>query len=262
MSFDGGPHSREQRGDPFRDQRLRPPYQGTPPPHRQPVAGRPPHARGPIEQVPYQAPQRVRAWSNEDAFNAPGEPHPDRNNAIQRGGEAIPGELSLWPPILVVFVGVALTVITPPALHAVGLIVLKTVLGLTMVIGGVVWTVRRAKRNKRVPAAETGQPRPVGWTDDGRPIFPVVGYTPDGAPITADRAQGYQPHNPRTNSLAIAALVTSFIIPVIAIPLGHSARTQIQRSGEQGDGLAVAALIIGYFSTIAFVVYFLTKGQI
>jgi len=41
-------------------------------------------------------------------------------------------------------------------------------------------------------------------------------------------------------------------VPVGAI-LGHIARGQIARSGEQGDGIALAAIIIGWIFTGLFV---------
>lgn len=60
--------------------------------------------------------------------------------------------------------------------------------------------------------------------------------------------------NPRTNSLAVAALVFGFVFPLIAIPLGHIARRQISRTGEQGDGLAVVGLVLGYLALTAVVI--------
>lgn len=93
----------------------------------------------------------------------------------------------------------------------------------------------------------------VGYTADGQPIYPVVGYTPDGQPVTADRALGYV--NPRTNSLAVVALVLGLVFPLAAIPVGHVARSQIRRTGEQGNGLALAGLILGYIGLVAAVVY-------
>ncbi|MDR1078903.1 MAG: DUF4190 domain-containing protein [Propionibacteriaceae bacterium] len=52
----------------------------------------------------------------------------------------------------------------------------------------------------------------------------------------------------RTNGLAIASLVLALTgagtIP--AVVLGHIARRQIRLSGERGDGMALAGLIIGY----------------
>ena len=58
----------------------------------------------------------------------------------------------------------------------------------------------------------------------------------------------------RTNSLAVASLVAGIaawvICPllgaILAIIFGHIARNQIKTSGEQGNGLALAGLILGY----------------
>jgi hypothetical protein len=59
--------------------------------------------------------------------------------------------------------------------------------------------------------------------------------------------------NPRTNSVAVVALVLGFVFPLTlaAIPLGHIARRQIARTGERGDGLAVAGLVLGYLGLVA-----------
>ena len=64
----------------------------------------------------------------------------------------------------------------------------------------------------------------------------------------------YQPA--RTNTLAIVSLVTSLIgISLAGIICGHIAMSQIKRTGEQGQGMALAGTIIGYvgmvFSVIA-----------
>jgi peptidyl-prolyl cis-trans isomerase B (cyclophilin B) len=50
----------------------------------------------------------------------------------------------------------------------------------------------------------------------------------------------------RTNALAIASLVAAFFLPIGAIVLGHLALGQIRRTGEQGRGLAIAGIIIGF----------------
>jgi hypothetical protein len=59
--------------------------------------------------------------------------------------------------------------------------------------------------------------------------------------------------NPRTNSVAVVALVLGFVFPLTlaAIPLGHIARRQIARTGERGDGLAVAGLVLDYLGLVA-----------
>jgi len=57
-----------------------------------------------------------------------------------------------------------------------------------------------------------------------------------------------------TNQLAIVSLVAGvasyFLFPVIgaviAIITGHIARSQIRKTGESGNGLAMAGLILGY----------------
>ncbi|HEY5985210.1 MAG TPA: DUF1707 and DUF4190 domain-containing protein [Streptosporangiaceae bacterium] len=58
---------------------------------------------------------------------------------------------------------------------------------------------------------------------------------------------------PRTNSLAVASFVCGiaefFTLGLTAIPavvLGHMARNQIRRSGEEGAGLALAGLLLGW----------------
>ncbi|WP_082961715.1 DUF4190 domain-containing protein [Mycobacterium sp. 852002-51152_SCH6134967] len=40
----------------------------------------------------------------------------------------------------------------------------------------------------------------------------------------------------------------------LAIPLGHIARGQIRRTGEQGGGMALTVLILGYLTVIVLVV--------
>jgi hypothetical protein len=65
---------------------------------------------------------------------------------------------------------------------------------------------------------------------------------------------GYYPAiNTPTSGLAIGSLVCGilelFTLGFAAIPaviLGHLARTQIKRTGERGDGMAIAGLVLGY----------------
>ena len=61
----------------------------------------------------------------------------------------------------------------------------------------------------------------------------------------------------RTNGLAIASLacgLAQFAVgPLATIPaivLGHMARSQIRRTGEQGAGLALAGLVLGWGAVI------------
>ncbi|MGI5213247.1 DUF4190 domain-containing protein [Plantactinospora sp. CA-290183] len=92
------------------------------------------------------------------------------------------------------------------------------------------------------PAALSGGGEPTAGPA-GNPGYP--GYP--GYPA-------YQIRRP-TNSTAIAALVTSLVallgcqlVGVVAIYLANRARTEIRASGEEGDGLATAGLIIGWIA--------------
>ena len=48
--------------------------------------------------------------------------------------------------------------------------------------------------------------------------------------------------------------VGQFLLPIfgalIAVVCGHVARAQIRRNGEQGDGMAVAGLVLGYLGIL------------
>jgi len=85
--------------------------------------------------------------------------------------------------------------------------------------------------------------------------------------LTTDlrRPVPYQPQYPqrligvpsRTNGLAGVSLgfgIGQFFLPIfgalVAIVCGHVARSQIRRTGEQGDGLAVAGLVLGYIGIL------------
>ncbi|RZU62701.1 DUF4190 domain-containing protein [Zhihengliuella halotolerans] len=68
---------------------------------------------------------------------------------------------------------------------------------------------------------------PIGHTPDGRPLYPAPQVRP-------------------TNTFAILALIFSFFVAILGVVFGHLARAQIRRTGEAGDGLALAGLIIGY----------------
>jgi Domain of unknown function (DUF4190) len=68
----------------------------------------------------------------------------------------------------------------------------------------------------------------------------------DTARIEAPSPSGEGASVARTNPLAIASLVSAFFVPIAAIVLGHLALGQLARTGEQGRGLAVAGLVLGY----------------
>ena len=69
------------------------------------------------------------------------------------------------------------------------------------------------------------------------------------------------PPSARTNGLAIASLACGLaqfafgpLATIPAIVLGHMARSQIRRTGEQGAGLALAGLVLGWGTVILGVV--------
>ena len=63
----------------------------------------------------------------------------------------------------------------------------------------------------------------------------------------------FLPQQPTTNGMAVAAmvcgvleLVTFGVTALPAVVLGHAAKSQIKRNGEEGDGMATAGLVLGY----------------
>jgi peptidyl-prolyl cis-trans isomerase B (cyclophilin B) len=49
-----------------------------------------------------------------------------------------------------------------------------------------------------------------------------------------------------TNSLAVASLICAVFIPPLGVVFGHIALYQIKRSGDDGRGAAITALVVGY----------------
>lgn len=108
------------------------------------------------------------------------------------------------------------------------------------------------------------QPPPYGdWQDPHQQptqmAYPAASYgvpnSPPGPPGYGYTPYPYPAAAPPTNSMAIAALVCALAgfavglsAPVGAI-LGHIARRQIRERGEQGDGMALAGIIIGWTLT-------------
>ncbi len=71
----------------------------------------------------------------------------------------------------------------------------------------------------------------------------------------------------KTNGLAIASLVCGLaqfmfgpLATIPAIVFGHVARHQVRRTGEQGAGLALAGLILGWAAVILGIVLILLVG--
>ncbi|MGY1689403.1 DUF4190 domain-containing protein [Geodermatophilus sp. SYSU D01105] len=101
----------------------------------------------------------------------------------------------------------------------------------------------------------------MSTTDDGlyrgdpppAPPPPPPGYGPPGygpAPgYGPPPGYGYGPppgfYRRPTNTLAILALVMAFVFAPAGLVLGIAARRQIRETGEEGDGLALAGIIVG-----------------
>ena len=75
---------------------------------------------------------------------------------------------------------------------------------------------------------------------------PPYGSYPPGYPP----AYGYPPPPRPTNALAIASLICAFLLAPLGVVFGHISLSQIKRSGEDGRGLAIAGLVIGYLLTV------------
>jgi hypothetical protein len=98
-------------------------------------------------------------------------------------------------------------------------------------------------------------PQP-GYQPDG---YPPPGYPPPGYPQPPLGAYGAYPGYPPpargTNTMAILALVFAFVFAPAGIVFGIIARNQIARTGEEGEGLALAGLIVGAVFTLLIVAY-------
>ncbi|GAB4048895.1 DUF4190 domain-containing protein [Catellatospora paridis] len=96
------------------------------------------------------------------------------------------------------------------------------------------------------PAGTPGQPHPYG-------AYPPPGYAP----------YPYVYLQRRTNGMAIGAMVTALAgavmlcfygVPALLLGplgaiLGHVARRKIRESGEEGDGMALTGIIVGWIAT-------------
>jgi hypothetical protein len=81
----------------------------------------------------------------------------------------------------------------------------------------------------------------------------VVADLPSGPSFGLTSYQGYYPAAPDpTNGLAVGALICGIaeiffgLTAIPAVILGHLARQNIRRTGERGDGMAIAGLVLGY----------------
>jgi hypothetical protein len=100
---------------------------------------------------------------------------------------------------------------------------------------------------------------PVGPPQDPSAQYPSAQYPSPPYPYAPyPSPYGYAPPK-TTSSLAVASIVTSIVgaatlfcwglggvIGLVGAILGHVARRKIRRSGEAGDGMALAGIVIGW----------------
>jgi uncharacterized membrane protein len=67
----------------------------------------------------------------------------------------------------------------------------------------------------------------------------------------------WPPYRRPTNTTAVLALVLAFVLAPAGLVLGIVARRQIRETGEGGDGLALAGIVVGGIGTALAVLGFL-----
>ncbi|MEV5594844.1 DUF1707 and DUF4190 domain-containing protein [Streptomyces sp. NPDC052496] len=92
---------------------------------------------------------------------------------------------------------------------------------------------------------------------------PQSQFAPRPAVPPAFMPMPMQPMPAPTNGSATGALVCGILTPVTwglssipAVILGHKARAEIRRTGERGDGQAVAGLILGWLGISGWLLFF------
>jgi hypothetical protein len=95
-----------------------------------------------------------------------------------------------------------------------------------------------------------GPPPGYGQPGYGQPAYgppPGYGQPGYGPPPGYPAAYGRQ-----TNTMAILSLVMAFVFAPAGLIMGFIARKQIRQTGEDGDGLALAGIIVGGIATALF----------
>jgi hypothetical protein len=94
---------------------------------------------------------------------------------------------------------------------------------------------------------------PAAPPPPGPGYYAPPGYgPPPGYPPPGYGPPGYGPpvfYRPPTNTTAILALVFAFVFAPVGVVLGVMARKQIRLTREEGDGLALAGIIVGSIIT-------------
>ncbi|WP_223690563.1 DUF4190 domain-containing protein [Leifsonia poae] len=79
---------------------------------------------------------------------------------------------------------------------------------------------------------------------------PDLPEQPSPSPQYQAPAPQYQPAPARYNTMSIVAFILAFFVSIVGIILGFIGLSQIKKTGEQGRGLAIAAIIIGFVEVV------------
>ena len=100
---------------------------------------------------------------------------------------------------------------------------------------------------------------PPGYGAPPPPPPPAYGQPAYGAPPPAYGAPPYgAPSQQGTNVLAIVGFIAAFFCGLAGIIMGIIARSQIKTRGQSGDGLAIAAIVIGSLNIVFGILYALS----
>ena len=107
------------------------------------------------------------------------------------------------------------------------------------------------------PPPVPGYPGP-GYPPPVAPYPPMAQGYPGMPPMPGMMPMGY-PAPPKTNALAIASLICSLLglatcaaTSILGVIFGHIAKSQIKQNREEGEGMALAGLIVGYIGLAIF----------
>jgi len=105
------------------------------------------------------------------------------------------------------------------------------------------------------PYAQTPPPSQPVTPPPSQPVTPAYGTPTYPAQPTSASPYGYAAAAPQQNSMALVSMILSLVglvswitAPVGAI-LGHIALKQIRQTGESGEGMAKAGIIVGWIIT-------------
>jgi len=108
-------------------------------------------------------------------------------------------------------------------------------------------------REPEPPAAEPPAPQETGAPAPA-PVYQWALIYPPPLPYA-------RPPRPQTNGFAVAALVVGivglcFCFGLLGAVFGNIAKQQIRETGEAGDGLATAGIVLGWIS-VAFTLFWI-----